>query len=200
CRRDARQVVAADAHAEEHLRAVDVREAGAVGQRPAALEQLERRPKLAALHARPGLGLRGAGLELDRTRREHGGARVVELLERLSELVVVRERLRAREHGLDAAALVGGNALLEETGVDAELGCEPLDRLARGPGLPALDLADVFLGETVACEVGLRQARSDAQLPDALAEAGAAGLGGSADLTGDRHAGHIRAGRSETQA
>src|SRR5262249_49412657 len=118
----------------------------------------------------------------------------------LGVLVVVRERLCAREHCLDATTLVCRDALLEEAGVDAELGGEPLDRLVRGPGLPALDLADVFLGETVACEVGLRQARGDAQLPDALAEACAAGLGGGADLTGDRHAGHRPAGRSETQA
>jgi hypothetical protein len=89
--------------------------------------------------------------------------------------VVVRERLRAREHRLDAAALVGGDPLLEESGVDAQLRGEPLDRLTRGPGLPALDLADVLLREPLARKVRLRQARGDAQLPDALAEAGAPG-------------------------
>ena len=52
-RGDARKVVAADADAEEHLRAVDVREAGPLGERAAALEQLERGPNLAPLHAAP---------------------------------------------------------------------------------------------------------------------------------------------------
>ena len=54
-RGDARKVVAADAHAEEHLRTVDVREAGVVGDRPAAVEQLQRRLDFAALHPCPGL-------------------------------------------------------------------------------------------------------------------------------------------------
>src|SRR5207247_8797200 len=62
--RDAREVVAADAHPEEHLRPVNVGEARVVGDRPAALEQLQRGLDLAALHPRPGLRRERAVLEL----------------------------------------------------------------------------------------------------------------------------------------
>ena len=93
--------------------------------------------------------------------------------------------LRAREQRVDATALVGGDPALEKAGIGAELDGQPLDRLARGPGLAALDLADVLLREAVAGEVGLRQAGGDAQLPHALAQAiarvgAAAGVRGSA--------------------
>ena len=99
--------------------------------------------------------------------------------------MVLGQRVRTREQGVDAAALIGGDAPLEEAGVDAELDREPLDRLARGPGLAALDLADVLLREAVAREVGLRQAGGHAQLPHALTQAiarlgAAAGIRGSA--------------------
>src|SRR5437016_10176371 len=95
------------------------------------------------------------------------------------------QRVRAREQRVDAPALVCRDATLEEAGIDAELDREPLDGLARGPGLAALDLADVLLRETVAREIGLRQAGGDAQLPHALAQAiarvgAAAGVRGSA--------------------
>src|SRR3954469_3780377 len=91
-------------------------------------------------------------------RRENSRTGVLELLDRRVVLMRVRERLGAGQHALDAAALVGGDALLEEAGVGAELGGEPRDRLARGPGLAALDLADVLLRKAVAGEVGLGQA------------------------------------------
>jgi hypothetical protein len=88
--------------------------------------------------------------------------------------VRVRERFGPCQHPLDAAPLVGGDPALEEAGVGAELGSEPLDGLARGTGLPALDLADVLLGEALAGQVGLGQACRHTQLPHALTQAGAA--------------------------
>ena len=107
----------------------------------------------------------------DEAGREDGGARVLDLLDRLFVAVRIRQRLRAGEHRLDATALVGGDALLEEGGVDAELRGQPFDRLMRRARLAPLDLADVFLREPVAREIRLRQARGHAQLPQALAEA-----------------------------
>jgi hypothetical protein len=98
--------------------------------------------------------------------------------------VRVRERLGPSQHRLDPAPLVRGHTALEEVGVDAQLRRDPLDRLARGPGLAALDLTDVLLREAVAGEVGLGQPGRDAQLANALAEAGAAGLRGGAGLGG----------------
>src|SRR4029453_15642394 len=86
--RDAGEVVAADAHPEEHLRTVDVREAGPLGDRAAALQQLQRRPNLAALHPRPRLGLQGAGLELDGAGGEDGCVGALELLDGVGVLVV----------------------------------------------------------------------------------------------------------------
>src|SRR5829696_5418527 len=54
-------------------------------------------------------------------------------------------------------------ALGEEAGVHAELGGEPLHRLARGACLAPLDLTDVLLREAVSREVGLGQPRGHAQ-------------------------------------
>jgi hypothetical protein len=101
--------------------------------------------------------------------------------------VVLGQRVCAREQRVDATALVGGDAPLEEAGVDAELDREPLDRLPCGPGLAALDLADVLLREAVAGEVGLSQARRHAKLSHTLAQA-VAGGGAAADIGGS--AGH----------
>src|SRR5262249_56692765 len=95
----------------------------------------------------------------------------------------------AREQRVDATPLVGGDPPLEETGVGAELCRQPLDRLARGPGLPALDLADVLLREAVAGELGLGQAGRHTKLAHALAQAvawgrAAAGIAGQAGHAG----------------
>ena len=177
-------MVAADAHAEEHLRPVDVGEAGVVRDRPAALEQLERRLDLAALHPCPGLRRERPVLELRGAGGQDGRARVLELLDRLRELLGACQRLRAGEHRFDAAALVGGDALLQEAGVDAELDGQPLDRVARGAGLAALDLADVLLREALPGEVGLGQARGDTELPQPLAQACAVRDGGGSGLGG----------------
>ena len=191
----ARKLVAAETHAVEQVGPVDVRELGPLGELPRPLEDLETGADVAALDERPGLARERANLEVDRARREQRRLQVVVLLDRLVVALGVRQRLGAGQHRLDAAALVGGDATLEESRVDAQLPGEPLDRLARGPGLPALDLADVLLRETLAGEIGLRQPRGHAQLADALAEAGATGLGGGAKLAGCGHArGHRPAG------
>src|SRR5207247_11384589 len=107
---------------------------------------------------------------------QNGGAGVFELVDRLVVPVGVRERFGPCQHPLDAAPLVGGDPALEEAGVCAELRGEPLDRLARGTGLSALDLADVLLREALAGEIALSQPRADAQLTEAFAQAGATRL------------------------
>src|SRR5437867_4501708 len=63
-RSDAREVVPAHAHPEQDSPPVDVREARAVGERPATLEQPESRLDLAALHPGPRLGRQRTRLEL----------------------------------------------------------------------------------------------------------------------------------------
>src|SRR5205823_4921568 len=99
---------------------------------------------------------------------EDGRPHALELLDRLGVAVRADQRLAAGEPGLDAAALVGGDAVREEVRVDPEPLGEPLDRLARGTRLAALDLADVLLGEPLARELRLRQAGRDPELPQTL--------------------------------
>src|SRR6185436_7380276 len=65
----------------------------------------------------------------------------------------------------------GRDAVGEEARVDLEARREPVDRLLRRAGLPALDLRDVLLREAIAGELRLRQARGDAELAQTLAEA-----------------------------
>jgi hypothetical protein len=183
-RRDAGELIAADPEAEEQVGTVDVGELRRLGEHACPVEELDRVLDLAALHPGPRFAGQVANLELGDAGREHRGLAVLVLGDRLVVPVVLGQRVRAREQRVDAAALVGGDAPLEETGVDAELDREPLDRLARGPGLTALDLADVFLREAVAGEVGLGQAGRHAKLPHSLAQAVARGrtaadIGGS---------------------
>ena len=123
-------------------------------------------------------------VELGHARRAGGGNERL-VLDR--GVVVARgldQRLGARERALEAAALVGRDAVREETGVDAEPDREPFDRLARRARLAALDLGDVLLREALARELALRQAGGDAELAEALAEAQPAGGGGAAGVEG----------------
>ena len=172
--RDARELVAADAEPEDDLGAVDVREDRALGDGAGAVQQLDGRPDVALLHPRPGLARAGADVELDRVRRGDRGACLLEGLDRLLVAVALRQRLGAREHRLDAAALVGGDAAREEGGVDVEPLREPLHRLGGRARLAALDLADVLLREAIAGELGLRQPGGDAKEAKAIAEPRAA--------------------------
>ena len=116
-------------------------------------------------------------LELRQSGGEDSRACSLELLERLVVVVGLDEGLRAGQDCVDPAALVGGDAVREEARVDAQPLGEPLDRLARGTGLPSLDLADVLLREALAGQVGLGQVRRDAELAQALAQAESGGLG-----------------------
>src|SRR6266516_3577169 len=169
--RDAGELVAANGEAEEQIRAIDVGELRRLGKHPRPVEQLDRGLDFAVLHPSPSLARELANLELGHTRREDGRLAVLVLGDRLCVLMGFGQRVRAREQRVDAPALVCRDATLEEAGIDAELDREPLDGLARGPGLAALDLADVLLREAVAREIGLRQAGGDAKLPHALAQA-----------------------------
>ena len=67
-----------------------------------------------------------------------------------------------------------------------------------GTRLAALDLADVLLREAVAGEIGLRQAGGDAQLAQALAEAGAAPGSVGASAVAEGYSRHEDVRRSET--
>ena len=112
----------------------------------------------------------GAYIELDRVRRGDGGACLLEGLDRLLVAVALRKRLGAREHCFDAPALVGRDAVGEESRVDVEPLREPLHCLGGRARLAALDLADVLLREAIAGELGLRQPGGDAQQAKAVAE------------------------------
>ena len=186
-RRDARQVVAAHGHPEEDLCPVDVREAGAFVDRPAALQELESRLELASLHPRPRLGREA--------RASSSIAPVARTAVREFSSSSTASSYRCAFASASARASIASTRLrssaetplLEEAGVDAELGSEPLDRLARGTGLAALDLADVLLREALAREIGLGQARRHSQLTHALAQAGARG-GRASTVAGGIHA------------
>ena len=192
-RGDALKLVAADAEPEEHVRPVEIREARCLRQLAGAVEQLARLAELALLHAGPRLAAERPNLELRRRDALDGRRDLLVLDERLVVAVILGERLRAREHRLDATALVRRDPVREEAGVDAQAGGEPLDRLLGRARLAALDLADVLLREAVAGEIGLRHPRRHAQLAHALAElqAGAArcGAGGGGEVCGAGHGG-----------
>ena len=137
---------------------------------PRARKQVERLTELAHVHARPRLAGQKTGLELGGT----GGGRVrTDLLELGDGLFVPMrfgERLGARQRCLDPSALVGRDPVGQIAGVDVEPAREPRDRVAGRAGLATLDLADVLLGEAVARELTLGQARRHPELPQAFAE------------------------------
>ena len=91
------------------------------------------------------------------------------------ELVVLEQRVGAREDRLGLRAIVRRDAARQEAGIDPESQREPFDRLRRRAGLATLDLGDVLLREAVAGEPGLREPCGHAELAQALAEARRAG-------------------------
>ena len=188
-RRDARELVTAHAETEKDIRLVDRGELGVRGQPACARKEIDRLTQLAALHARPRVARKVPGLELDGARREDCRLAVLVLVDGLVVVVRLRERLRTRKQRFDTATLVGRDAALEIARVGAEALREPLDRFASRPGLSALDLADVLLREPLSCQVGLRQARGDAQLAQALAQAVARGSGAAGVFGSTRHDG-----------
>jgi hypothetical protein len=168
---DRRQAVPADAEPHQDLRALDVRERRGLGGRASAVQELDRLVDLALAHPRVRFRRERPHLQFRQARREYGRAALVDLGQDPFVVALFEQRLRPRERRVDAAALVVGDAVREKAGVDTQPVREPLDRLARGPGLAALDLRDVLLREPVAGEIALRQPRRDAELPQALAEA-----------------------------
>ena len=98
------------------------------------------------------------------------------VLRRLVEAARARQRLGAGERGLDPAALVGRDAVREEGRVDSEPRGQPLDRLSRRAGLPALDLADVLLREALTGQLGLGQPGRHSKLAHALTQASSGGI------------------------
>src|SRR5205823_758004 len=143
------------------VRALDVGKAVLLRQLSGADKQIERRAQLSAGHSCPTLREQRAELELARLRR------MGDSLERVERVVVMLTfdcGLGAHDRGLDLRVLVPGLASLEVRRVDAEPLCDPAQGLRSRTSLAALDLTHVLLGETVACELGLGQARGDAQL------------------------------------
>ena len=112
--RDRGKVVAAGAEAEEHVRAIHVREGDVLRELAGPLEQADRVAHLAEVHLRPGLGRERAQLEIrSRDARERVGDAAED--RRDAGVVVRLERgLRAGDDALDALALAGGDAVQQE--------------------------------------------------------------------------------------
>jgi len=120
--------------------------------------------------------------ELERRNRD-GRERDAQLVDLGDDLVVgvrLERGLGSGDDALHALALARGDSGLEERRVDPEAASEPLDGLAGRARLPALDLADVLLGEALAGQLGLRQPARNAQLADAFPHRGAGGSCGGA--------------------
>ncbi len=194
--RRARKLVPGDAEPEDDLGAVDVGEDRALGERPRGIEQVDRRADVPLLQSRPGLARAGANVELDRVRRLDCAAHVLVGLDGLLVLVRVRQRLGAREQGLDPAALVRRDAAGKECRIDVEALRQPLHRLGGRAGLPPLDLADVLLREAVSGELGLRQACGDAKKAEAVAQPRTRRSGSRSDAMGGGDLGHGGVGTS----
>jgi hypothetical protein len=168
---DLRQLVAADADAEEDVGALDVAERLLVGQRARLLEQRERLVDLSLLAVRPRFSDERAEGERGYRGEPGNGGGGPERVDRLPVVVLLRQPLRALEQGLGAHRVARADAVLQEGPVCPELCGEPVEGLRAGPCLAALDLADVLLGEVAACQLGLCQLRSRAQGPNAVADA-----------------------------
>ena len=134
------------------------------------LEHLDRLTCRAELLQRPALARERPYLELRRSELCDLRPCRAEALDRLVVAVRLGERLGPRQQRLDPIADVEGDAVEKELRIDAELLGEPGDGLVRRSCLPALDLADVLLGEAIAGECGLRQAGGDTQRAQALAD------------------------------
>ena len=180
-RLDAGELVARNPEPEEHVRALHVREDAALAQHARPLQEPDRLSHLAAAHADRRLARECAYLELGNPGRRHGRLDGDELLERLVVPPRLEQRVGPGQRRVDAAALVGGDAVGQEPGVDAETVGDPFDRLLGRLRLAALDLADVFLGEPVAGQIRLRHTCGHAEVPEPLAEP-EAGLGGQGPL------------------
>jgi hypothetical protein len=96
-----------------------------------------------------------------------------------------RQSLGALEPGFGADGVGSADAVLEERAIRAQAGCEPVEHLRVRSCLATLDLADVFLRDAAAGELGLRQTRRVAEHTHAFAEAdGGSARSSSAALGG----------------
>ncbi len=127
--RDARQQVPAHPQPVEHLGPVDVGESVALDESARLREEREAALHVAVLGARHRLAVQRTHTQLGRAGPEHGRQRTRVLLDRGVELVLLEQRLGAREDRLRLRAVVGGDAAREEARVDSETQREPLDRL-----------------------------------------------------------------------
>ncbi len=170
-RPDRRDLVSAAADLEQDACAVDVREAGAVGDVARTFEELERHVELAECGARRRLREQRPQFELRAPPRLRSGQAVKDR----QGLVVpgaVDRGLGPDDKPGGALRLLRGRARLEERLVDAEPFGQPLERSGRRPGPAALDLAHVLLRDPVPRDLGLREAPGDPELPHALADGG----------------------------
>jgi hypothetical protein len=93
----------------------------------------------------------------------------VERRQRFVEALPLDRGLGPHNGRLGLCVLVPALPGLEVRDVDAEPLRDPRERFLGRARLPAFDLADVFLREAVAGQLGLRQAGRDAELAEAVA-------------------------------
>ncbi len=136
----------------------------------ASVEQRRGVLQLSLLEPRPPFAGESPELELLRAGCPGERAGLGELGGGGCELVPLAQCLSARELRFPAVALARGHAGEEEVGVDAEALREPGHGVRRGPGLPALDLAEVLLAEPAAGELGLRQTGGRSEVAQAASE------------------------------
>src|SRR6185312_9047497 len=119
---------AAAAEPEQHVRAVDVRELGPLGQLASDLQDLDRLARRAKLLERPALARERAHVELSRPERGDLPAHLPEEVDGLVVTMRLREGLGLGELRLDPGADVRRDAAQEVLRVDAEPLREPRDR------------------------------------------------------------------------
>jgi hypothetical protein len=172
--------------AEDDLCALEVRELRPLDEPARLREQLDRLLHVARVRPRPGLAREDAHLELDGTARDDRLERLRELRDRAGEVALLGQRLGTGEDRFGAGPVVRRDAGREKGRVDPEPEREPIDRLGRRPGLPALDLRDVLLREALAGQFALGQPCGDAKLAQPLAEPGSP-RDGRSDVSTCRH-------------
>ena len=120
---------------------------------------------------RPRLACKSAELEHRRPRTLDGASCLPKRSDRLRVLMRLGERLGTRKQRLDLRPLLRRDTDGEEDGIDSEAFGEPGDRVLGRTRLPALDLADVLLGDATRGKLRLGQPRGHAQRAHTLAEA-----------------------------
>jgi len=180
-----RDLEAAGTEAEEELGAVKIRELRTFGNRESLGDELDPAPRITVLHGGPRFARARADLELRRVRRGDGTPDVAVGGKRVLVVMSLGQGLGLGEQRFDAAPLVRGHATGEEGRIHVQALREPFDGLLRGPGLAALDLADVLLREALTRELRLGQAGRDAQEAQPVAEpSGHGGRGGETGVGG----------------